>query len=103
MLGLLERGSEKRELDATLRRSHGEEQAAKYSRAGLALWGLTEQSLGSLKKNDQRKLAIARLIRRRTTVPNEWIARSLHLGHVRRVSRCWTQRNALTAELEGAV
>ena len=103
MLGLLERGSEKRELDATLRRSHGEEQAAKYSRAGLALWGLTEQSLGSLKKNDQRKLVIARLIRRRTTVPNEWIARSLHLGHVRRVSRCWTQRNALTAELEGAV
>jgi len=103
MLGLLERGGEKREVDATLRRSHGEEQAAKFLRGGLALWGLTERDLGSLKKNDQRKVAIAALIRRRTTVPNEWIARSLHLGHVSRVSRCWSNASALTDELEKAL
>jgi hypothetical protein len=103
MLGLLERGSELRELDATLRRSHGEEQAAKFLRSGLVWCGLTEQDLASLRKNDERKVAIATLIRRRTTVPNEWIARSLHLGHVSRVSRCWSKANALTEELEKAL
>jgi putative transposase len=103
MLGLLERGSELREVDATLRRSHGEEQAAKFLQGGLAWCGLTEQDLASLRKNDERKVAIATLIRRRTTVPNEWIARSLHLGHVSRVSRCWARANALTEELEKAL
>jgi REP element-mobilizing transposase RayT len=92
-----------RELDATLRRSHGEEQAAKVLQCGLNLCGLNEADLRSLRKNDERKVAIAALIRRRTTVPNEWIARSLHLGHVSRVSRCWAQENALTAELEKAL
>jgi putative transposase len=104
MLALLERDGGRRgvrrELDATLRRSHGEQQAAKLLRSGLALCGLAEEDLASLRKNDQRKVAIAALIRRRTTVPNEWIARVLHLGHVSRVSRCWAQETALSAELE---
>ena len=104
MLALLERdGGQRgvtRELDATLRQSHGEQQAAKFLRSGLAFCGLAEEDLASLRKNDQRKVAIAALIRRRTTVPNEWIARALHLGHVSRVSRCWAQEAALSAELE---
>ena len=40
------------------------------------------------KKGDERKLALAAAIRTRTSVPNAWIARELHLGHVSRVSRC---------------
>jgi hypothetical protein len=40
-----------------------------------------------LKRSDPRKLAIARLIRSRTSVPNQWIVRQLSLGHVSNVSR----------------
>lgn len=103
VLGLLPLGAERRELDSTLRRSHGEEEATKLLQRGLAVYGLMREQLGGLRKNDRRKLAIATLIRRRTTVPNEWIARSLHLGHVSRVSRCWSQSNGLTTELEKAL
>lgn len=104
MLGLLERGNERppteRELDACLRRSHGEEQAAKLLGRGLSACGLAEGDLAALKKNDPRKVAIATLIRRRTTVPNQWIARELHLGHVSRVSRCWAAQDELVSRLE---
>jgi REP element-mobilizing transposase RayT len=106
MIRLLEhtkRGPIMREVDATLRQSHGEEQALKFMRNGLAACGLKEADLVSLKKNDERKVAIAALIRRRTTVPNKWIAQSLHLGHVSRVSRCWSQESALSAQLEKAM
>jgi hypothetical protein len=51
--------------------------------------GLTKAELATLKKGDERKLALAAVIRQRTTVPNVWIARELQLGHVSRVSRCW--------------
>ncbi len=105
MLGLLE-GNRKpgsgsrQQLDACLRRSHDEEQAAKLLQSGLVFCGLAQEDLLKLKKNDARKVAIATVIRRRTTVPNEWIARALELGHVSRVSRCWSQQSALTAQLK---
>jgi hypothetical protein len=38
-------------------------------------------TLRQLKKSDERKLAIARVIRRGTAVGNGWIARELELGH----------------------
>lgn len=90
-------------LDATLRRSHGEDQALKIVQTGLRLYEMTGIDLPSLKKNDPRKVAIAAVVRRRTAVPNAWIARALHLGHVSRVSRCWNQQNELTARLEAAL
>jgi REP element-mobilizing transposase RayT len=89
-----------RELDAALRRSHGEEEAAQLLQRGLEFCGLKEDELNSLKKNDPRKMAIAAIIRRRTIVPNQWIARALHLGHVSRVSRCWIKDTELTSRLE---
>jgi hypothetical protein len=56
-------------------------------------WAITTTSSSkpraTLKKGDERKLALAAVIRQRTTVPNVWIARELQLGHVSRVSRCW--------------
>jgi len=45
-------------------------------------------TLRQLKKSDERKLAIARVIRRGTAVGNGWIARELELGHASAVSRC---------------
>ena len=49
---------------------------------------------------DPRKTAIAAVIRRRAIVPNQWIARALHLGHVSRVSRCWSKEDELAAQLD---
>ncbi len=43
--------------------------------------------MAALKKSDERKVAIGRLIRERTAVSNRWIAERVCLGHVSRVSR----------------
>ena len=64
------------------------ERAGSSIQGALKQFGLSRESLGGLKKNDERKLAIARVIRRRTTVANSWLARELELGHVSAVSRC---------------
>ena len=56
--------------------------------AGLPALGLSADDFARLKKGDGRKIALAAAIRTRTTVPNAWIAKVLHLGHVSRVSRC---------------
>lgn len=96
-------GGAAREVDAALRRSHGEDQAMKIVQAGLRVCEMSGADLATLKKNDPRKVAIAAVVRRRTSVPNEWIARALHLGHVSRVSRCWNQENELTSRLEATL
>jgi putative transposase len=92
MLSLMERAgktfSRRKEVDAAVRRSHDEEEARSILEQALKQFALSRESLGGLKKNDERKLAIARVIRRRTTVANSWLARELELGHVSAVSRC---------------
>jgi hypothetical protein len=93
MLALLdgagERLTRRRETDAPIRRSHGEDEAARLLTRGLSALGLSAEELAGLPKSDVRKTALARLIRERTIVPNQWIAHALHLGHVSRASRCW--------------
>jgi len=92
MLSLLERAderlSQRKEIDAAIQRSHDEQEAQLLLRVGVEHFGLTEELLRVLKKNDPRKLAIARVVRRHTAVANGWIARELGLGHVSAVSRC---------------
>jgi hypothetical protein len=85
-------------VDGSVRRSHDRDQAERLLRQGLAHFGLTAESLGSLRKNDRRKQAIARVIRSRTTIDNGWIARELRLGHESAVSRCL--RAAVNREAE---
>ena len=75
-------------VDGIVKRSHDRDQAERLLRQGLNHFGLTASSLAGLRKNDQRKQAIARLIRHRTTIENGWIARELQLGHESAVSRC---------------
>lgn len=93
MLRLLDGTAEKlglrREVDAPVRPEHGEDEARRILDQGMRRLGLTVAELATLKKCDARKLALATVIRQRTTVPNAWLARELHLGHVSRVSRCW--------------
>ena len=62
---------------------------------------LEETKLKRLKRSDPRKIAIARLIRQRTSIPNQWIARELGLGHVSSVSRyCLNSRGQTKMEQE---
>ena len=93
MLALLdsagERLTRRREVDGEVRRNHGEEEARRLLTRGLAVLDLDREELETMAKGDARKRALAALIRERTIVPNEWIARQLHLGHVSRASRCW--------------
>lgn len=74
-------------MDGAVRRSHGEGEAERLLTLALAHFSLGRQELPKLKRGDERKAAIARLIRSRTTVSNQWIARALALGHVSTVSR----------------
>ncbi|MHA3772866.1 hypothetical protein ACXR0O_15135 [Verrucomicrobiota bacterium sgz303538] len=79
MLRLLDATSDKlrlnREADGVVRRDHGEEEAARLLRLGLDALGFIPDGLGSLNEGDERKMALAALIREGTIVPNLWIAR----------------------------
>lgn len=91
MLSLLEKTAEKfskaKEVDGAVRQSHGEDEARRLLQGAMAHFRISRGDLVNLKRNDPRKLAIARLIRARTSVPNKWIAQELSLGHVSGVSR----------------
>ena len=91
VLGLLDQAREKLskggEIDASIRRSHAEDEADRLFEIGLKHFGLNQGDLPSLQRSDGRKIAIARLIRSRTSVPNRWIAHRLALGHVSSIGR----------------
>jgi hypothetical protein len=91
MLNLLEKTGEKfskaKEVDGAVRQSHGEDEARRLLEGAMAHFRIGPGDLVNLKRNDRRKLAIGRLIRTRTSVPNKWIADELSLGHVSGVSR----------------
>jgi REP element-mobilizing transposase RayT len=100
VLGMIEAAGEKfskaKEVDASIKRSHGEEEAGRLLRRGMEHFGLEEMELKAIKRNDARKLAIAQLIRTRTSVSNQWIARELFLGHASSISRYCSKNNGGT-------
>lgn len=68
-------------------------------RVGFSPWdwsifGLGVQELARLRKGDVRKLAIARVIRTRTAMPNAWVARELIMGHASRLNHVTSAREA---------
>jgi len=54
--------------------AHGEEQARRWLKDGLAAAGLVVKGLQGMKGSDPRKLALAELLWKRTTGSQEWIA-----------------------------
>jgi putative transposase len=62
-----------------LLKSHGDEQAERWSVKGLKTAGLDEKDLRALKGTDPRKLVLAELLWKRTTVSKEWIAEKLRM------------------------
>lgn len=66
--------------------AHGEREAEKLLREGLAAVGWHSGELEVLPANEARKIAIARMIWKRTTVSQGWIAERLGMRHAANVS-----------------
>jgi len=60
-------------------RAHGEQEARRLLKEGNEAAGLEAGDLANLKGSDARKVAIARVIRQRTTVSMSWIAEHLSM------------------------
>ena len=72
-----------------LEKDYGERDAEQMIQKCGAELGLPTQAreLGSLRKGDERKALMAALLRGRTAVSTEWIAKRLSMGHPGSVSR----------------
>ena len=70
-------------------RSHDEAQAGRLAEAALAAVGLPldRERLAELRKGDGNKVLVAVLLRERTSIGNDWLARRLEMGHPGAVSR----------------
>jgi REP element-mobilizing transposase RayT len=68
-------------------RAHGEQEALRLLKEGLKAAGLDGADLGDLKGSDARKVAIARVIRSRTTVSQSWLAERLRMRSATNVSQ----------------
>jgi putative transposase len=67
--------------------AHGEQQAETWLKQGLKVAGLKTAELGRLKGSDARKLLLADLLWRRTTVSQEWLAGKLAMKSAANVSQ----------------
>ncbi len=70
-----------------LRRAHGLERAEQWLRGGLAAAGLNEKELAATSGSDPRKVALARLLWRGTTVSQVWLAGRLAMRSAANVSQ----------------
>ncbi len=68
-------------------RQHDEQSATELFKRGLSALGIEQSDLKKMKKGDDRKKAMAWLVRKNTSVKNEWIAETLWMGNVATVSR----------------
>ena len=72
---------------AAVRRAHGLERAEQWLREGLAAAGLDEKELAATPGSDPRKIALARLLWRGTTVSQVWLAERLAMHSAANVSQ----------------
>ncbi len=68
------------------RLAHGEQEAERIVKEGLVAAGLQERDLAALPANEKRKVAIAGLVWRSTTVSQGWIAQRLKMRQAANVS-----------------
>jgi putative transposase len=61
------------------RRPHGEEQARRLVKEGMAVAGLTEADMKAFPGSELRKVAIAKVVWEQTTVGLPWISERLHM------------------------
>ena len=70
-----------------MRQAHGLERAEQWLREGLAAAGLNEKELAATSGSDPRKVALARLLWRGTTVSQVWLAERLAMRSAANVSQ----------------
>ena len=80
------------------RRAHGMQQAEQLFVAGLHSAGLSETDLPALKSTDPRKVALAQLLWRQTTVSQSWLAGRLHLRSAANVSQLLAPHRSQSSE-----
>jgi hypothetical protein len=68
-------------------KTHDEQAAEKLIVLGLNALGITAADLADQPKSSVTKIALARVIKEKTTVTNAWIAERLKMGASTRVSR----------------
>lgn len=84
-----------------VRQAHGLERAEQWLREGLAAAGLNEKELAAIPGSDPRKIALARLLWRGTTVSQVWLAERLAMRSAANVSQ--QLRRAGTEKIKGNV
>lgn len=92
-------------------RAHDERAAEVLLDRALAVVGLEVDALSSLRKNDPRKVAVAWLLKSRTTATHRWVSSRLFMGHEINVSRAVRsvesgtdpQQASLVAQLSAAM
>jgi len=91
--------------DAEVRRDHAEVEARRLLDCGLELLGLEAVELERLPRGDERKLALAAVIRSRIAVSSGWPAAALRMGHPSRVTTSlrMPKTHALRRKLEAAL
>ena len=70
-----------------VRQAHGLERAERWLREGLAAAGLDEKDLLETRGSDPRKIALAQLLWRRTTVSQVWLSERLAMRSAANVSQ----------------
>ena len=90
--------------DAIVEGDHAESHARQLLARGLDVLGLTTKELATLAKGDERKAALASLLRGRAMVSNAWTAETLSMGHPSRVTHCVRamKNHRITKKLEAA-
>ncbi len=68
-------------------RKHDEREAERLLVAGLDVLGVEIDQLPAMQKSDPRKKVLAWLIRRNTSIKNDWICERLSMGHASNLAR----------------
>ena len=72
--------------ESAITKSHDEQEAGRLVALGLAELGIKAEDLGKMPKGCAEKIALARVIKQRTSVTNAWLADRLKMGAATRVS-----------------
>ncbi len=85
--GAIKRTKSRAYRSSAVRQTHGLKQAEQWLREGLAAAGLDRVDLSRLKGSDPRKVALAELLWKQTTVSQEWLAERLKMRSAANVSQ----------------
>ena len=85
--GAIKRAKSRAYRSSAVRQTHGLTQAQQWLAEGLEAGGLDRAALSRLKGSDPRKVVLAELLWKRTTVSQEWLAEELQMRSAANVSQ----------------